>query len=133
MIEADAAALVHDPRHAQLHYQRLLPAAGTMVSWGPMFTVGPADRLLACLAELLGDRAATDRHAAAAADLCRRAGAVPFATRLALDEGERRLGRGDRPGAVTALEDARHRAEEIGMPLLGERAERSLDVARGLP
>ncbi|MET0325289.1 MAG: BTAD domain-containing putative transcriptional regulator [Ilumatobacteraceae bacterium] len=63
-----------DVRSAAVLYERLLPHSGSM-TWNGLSTHGPVDAGLACLADVLDDRAAVAHHVEIADELVRRLGA----------------------------------------------------------
>jgi class 3 adenylate cyclase/tetratricopeptide (TPR) repeat protein len=95
-------------------YDRLLPFAGTL-NWSGASYTDPNDHGLAMVSARLGDFAASDRHFAAAIELCERAGARPFEVAAHLDWALLLGERGDVEEAAGHAQQALALASELGM------------------
>jgi hypothetical protein len=124
---------VEDSERAALIYRLLLPQAGRMGSNGYSL-VGPVDMALASLAAFSGDIEAAERHAAAAADLCEKAGTVVWLPAIYCQVAGLRLrtAPSDARGAIRYARKALELAERIGLRAVCDQATQLLDRARGL-
>jgi DNA-binding CsgD family transcriptional regulator len=118
---AMAAVVRNDVLAARQGYVVLEPYSGTMLS--PLISVS-ADRLLGLLAQTMGqiDQAAV--HLWEALAFCRKAGYRPELAWTCYDYAEallQRSHRGDRTRAMSALDESRDIAQELGMRPLAER------------
>jgi tetratricopeptide (TPR) repeat protein len=119
---ADACVLAADAVAAEALYPILLGAAGELLAFGPVISIGPVDRILGGLATLRGDRVGAAAFFERAITLCERAGALPFLARTLAQYG--RLLASERPErARTLLDRARALARSMGMETLGEEIE----------
>jgi tetratricopeptide (TPR) repeat protein len=132
---ADACLLAADPVAAGTFHPLLLRAQGEMLTLGPVISLGPADRILAGLAALRGERAAAPPLFESAISLCERGGAMPFLARTLTEYG-RFLLDDDPARAGELLARARSLAGKLGMERLAagiEHLGRPLHAAPVLP
>lgn len=113
-------------------YERLLPASHRCISWGWTGFVwdGVATRVLGLLAARLGMSKESDEHFEVALERLEALDATPYLARTLYEHGRTLLLRGDagsRPRARALVEDARARADVLGMTGLVRLAERRLE------
>ncbi len=123
----EAAALAGDLAFRRTQYQRLLPRAGSLVSWGLVGMVcdGPLDRTLALLAASLEDWDAAARFFDSAERQTRALGLRPYLARVLYDRARVWLAHGRAPAQAQAnLAEARELAQALGLDELVERIER---------
>jgi hypothetical protein len=111
---ADACVLAADPVAAEVFHPLLLPASGENITFGPAFSFGPIDRILAGLALLRGDRQEAGVLYESALSLCERTGALPLCARTLAEYGRYLADEHDTRAART-LARARELAAKLGM------------------
>lgn len=121
---AVACHAVGDTDSAAVLYRALAPSAGLHAAIGSwVASLGPVDRVLALLAEVLDDDEAADRHADTAEAWCRQVGAWAYLAVVRFERARRLLRRGD-AAAGPALDEARATAIEADVGLVVGEIER---------
>jgi DNA-binding SARP family transcriptional activator/tetratricopeptide (TPR) repeat protein len=124
---ADGCAMLRDLEHSETLYQRLAPYAQRNVMAEAELALGSTGRAIANLAATLGRHDEAMRHFKHAADVNRRAGAIPWAAHALHDHARMLIARPTR-GEVDELQarrllnEARRLYRSAGMPAWAERA-----------
>ena len=134
-LTGEAATELGDATRAAALYRWIWPYRGRWIVSPGASALWPVDRSLGRLATVAGDRAQAFAHIADARRQSERAGARPCVALTTLDEARGRLAFSE-PGAfddvARLLQDARRRAQELGMGLVVDAAtalESDLDQA----
>jgi DNA-binding NarL/FixJ family response regulator len=132
---ADVCMAVHDVEQAAVVYDLLLPISGMNVMAGMTMALGPADRLLGDLAELLGRPETAERHLRQALALAEASESPVWQARV-LHDLSRFLHKRGGPGALDDALDAGRRARDLaralGMRSLAAEAEAGEVGRRGI-
>jgi DNA-binding winged helix-turn-helix (wHTH) protein/tetratricopeptide (TPR) repeat protein len=123
---AVACAALGDAPLAAALYERLLPAAGRNLVFGPgLVSAGPAARYQGLLAATMGRHDLAQRHLDDALAASRRMGWLPLVARTQCDRAEALLRRGrrqDTSAAERLLDEAIETAERLGLAGIEQRA-----------
>jgi DNA-binding SARP family transcriptional activator len=117
---AEGCAMLGDAERAETLYERLAPYAHRNVMAEAEVALGSTGRALGNLAATLGRGDEAARHFTHAADVNRRAGALPWAAHALYDHALMPVAR--RGGTRHLLEEARRLYESAGMPTWAQRA-----------